>query len=335
MGQSSSAATSTRPGGPRRYSRASGFTHWSDNIRDKKLIKINMRQTSESGGTFKLTYQDDSSDDFLSIRSTFVFTGKYQVERVGAVSGSELFGVGLPVSSKGDIVATATPKTTSGTPKAGGGEGKKTPAPAAGTGAGAGAAAGAGADDEERESVDEVGVELVGLGPAPNTSTKGAGKGPIASKRTDSTTVAVSAARNKPARGPGSEKGDAETTTAGGSSTTGGGATTDPTAGIRITRFVTEKLSCKLSEGKTSSHWTIEPSATPDCDAQMAWKWDNPQSKEHHTAPPEALNILGEEDVETGAIDLRIRIPQLAAGWDPPVVVLNDVTGWKLGKKAW
>jgi len=108
-------------------------------------------------------------------------------------------------------------------------------------------------------------------------------------------------------------------------------------------RFSTHRLVCKLTEGSTTSVWHIESGDKSDCveaannaktDLNVSWPWMGNSGKESHVAPRGVIDFVGEEDLESGAIDLKIRIPQLAASWTPPVVVLTEVGGWKL-EKTW
>jgi hypothetical protein len=71
-------ATSKEPK-TRRFSRLTSFTHWMDNMSDKKSIKIKMTRRPSEGfdGVFTLWYQDDSNDEFMNIKSSFTFSGNY------------------------------------------------------------------------------------------------------------------------------------------------------------------------------------------------------------------------------------------------------------------
>jgi hypothetical protein len=249
----------------RRYSRASGFTHWMDNIKDRRVINIKMNKDANdpSRGTFSLVYTDDSSDDFLNIKSTFTYHGRFCL-----VEGEEApFGIKIPVNTKGNVVTDEALTDLAAVKRSESLVGRR------------GTTAASKLVDEERMALEEE-----------------------ATKSLDRT----------------SSKYDLRGTT---------------------TRFITSKLVCKLQEGGFASAWTIEPGEHTDCieagtdSTNVSWLWSAHGSKESHVAPPGALDFLGEEDPENGAIDLKIRIPQLAAGWSPPVVVLTEVGGWKLDKK--
>lgn len=116
----------------------------------------------------------------------------------------------------------------------------------------------------------------------------------------------------------------------------------------RATKFVTERLTCKLTEGSTTSMWVIEPGSEPDClemsaknpakamATQISWPWPGTGpnlAKQNHIAPLGSLDFMGEENLDTGAINIVIRIPQLNPGYDPPVLLLTENGGWQLGKK--
>jgi hypothetical protein len=242
----------------RRYSRASGFSHWMDNIRDKKSLKISMKQIGEGNGTFTLTYIDESSDDFLSTKSHFTFTGNYQHM---SEEERDLFGVGLVLGSQGALILDYS-------------------------------------DDPQQAKSDE---------------------------RTESKVTRAS-------------KGRADESNIDQSST---GIPT-----LKMTRFFTEKLACKLTEGNCTQSWTIVQSTLPDCLettaadilCRVSWLWSGVDGvKATRKAPPGTLDFIGEESFESdgsSSIDLKIRVPHLAAGFSPPVVVLNEVGGWKLGKRT-
>jgi hypothetical protein len=253
----------------RRYSRTSGYSHWMDNIKDKKLLKINLKQTSDSQGTFTLLYTDDSSDDFLNLKSNFTFTGRYQ--HLLQPDEREAFGVIIPVTARGAVLVegatTATAATSSNDLH------KSKPPNHKGS-----------TDPFVASSKDAADLELF--------------------KQTINNTT------------------------------------------TKMTRFFTEKIVCKLTEGTCVQSWTIVQSTQPDCIEtapadivqKVSWPWSGVDgAKLSHQAPPGTLDFVGEESFEPGgasSIDLKIRIPQLAAGHNPPVVCLNEVGGWKLGKKS-
>ena len=242
----------------RRYSRSSGFAHWMDNVKDKKTLKINMKQTSPGRGSFTLIYTDSSSDDFVSIKSTFTFSGSYS--QVGSHEEADLFGVSIKLNPRGNVVS----------------------------------------GDAQRDKKQDR-----------HPSIKQVKK---SAEQIDDSKDSMSV------------------------STPGGGSTI-----TRTTRFLTEKLVCKLTEDSCTQTWTIVPSTLPDClektaseiERRVSWEWtDENGLKVHHSAPPGTLDFVGEETFEGGTsyLDLKIRIPQLQNGLEKSVVCLNEVGGWKLGK---
>ena len=109
--------------------------------------------------------------------------------------------------------------------------------------------------------------------------------------------------------------------------------------GELILHFRTQSLTCKLSEDGAARTWVITPHAEPDSTTQeqtdiISWEWDPSKGSKsatvQHTAPLGALDIFGEEDASTGNMNLKFRIPQLAAAWSTPVVALNPSGGWEL-----
>lgn len=135
-------------------------------------------------------------------------------------------------------------------------------------------------------------------------------------------------------------------------------------------RFITRELICKLSEDGHGSTWWILPSENPDCTVSdsgvISWPWDSSETASKansssastitsstsstgsaglaplrrpsaktitHTAPIGAMDFVGDDNPETGGFMLRLRIPQLAAGWNPSVVALNPTSGWELSKQ--
>jgi len=143
-----------------------------------------------------------------------------------------------------------------------------------------------------------------------------------------------------------------------------------PDAEAGSIRFITRELICKLSEDGSGSTWWILPSEAPDCSINdvgvISWPWDSsetaskavsssastttsstssgptanlpslrrPSSKTiTHTAPIGSMDFVGEDNPETGGFMLRLRMPQLAAGWNPSVVALNPTSGWELSKQ--
>jgi hypothetical protein len=288
-----------------------------DNIRDKKLIKIKLKQISENSGSFTLSYTDDSSDDFLNIKSTFTYTGKYFVEgKASSLGVNDAFGVGIITTPKGevltgeeaDLAAEELELEMIASPIKGGKD----------------------ATGKRSESLVMAGTSPKrGLTKIPEKQPTHHGKNDHGATNNNNTTIAAAPPTTA------TSTTNTTTITNGKPPTAPRRVSTSISRNVRITKFVTERLTCKLTDGGISSFWTIEPSEKPDCDAHCAWPWEGTLSKMSHTAPADALNFLGQEDIETGSIDLRMRIPQLAAGWNPPVVVLNEMTGWKLDKKSW
>jgi len=262
-----------------------------DNIKDEKVIKIKLSRISEKEGTFQLMYLDKSSDDFMSIKTTFTYTGRYR-EVSGEESKDMLFGVVIPmvpsdVNKKHSVAQTVDDSK----------EESKDFAPPP--------------DDRQAAEFDVAGtIHKIDH----NSNNKR--KSTAASKRSSTTTASPPAA-NPP-----------------------------KPANCRTTRFTTERLVCKLSEGDATATWVIEPSEVSDCqemkekdpkkqmESHVSWLWPGSGARETHKAPIGSLDFIGEENFDTGAINLVIRIPQLAAGWNPPVVVLNELGGWQLGKKV-
>lgn len=107
------------------------------------------------------------------------------------------------------------------------------------------------------------------------------------------------------------------------------------TLSIPFVRFTTEQLKCRLQEGKAKSFWLVAPSSTPDCDERNSWPWQVGRFREHHFASPNVLNILGKENPQASVIELRFHVPELAAAWTPPAVVLNEMSGFVLPRKKW
>ena len=108
----STAHFKAEPAKNRRYSRSSGFAIGADNLKDKKLLKIHLKQISPGRGNFVLTYTDDSSDDFLNIKSTFVFSGTYS--QSSASDDRDLFGVSITVNPRGNVVTEDAKNKKSG-----------------------------------------------------------------------------------------------------------------------------------------------------------------------------------------------------------------------------
>ncbi len=134
-----------------------------------------------------------------------------------------------------------------------------------------------------------------------------------------------------------------------------------PDSEVGSIKFTTRELICKMSEDGKGSIWWILPSDNPDCIINAAgaitWPWDvsstnksvsaasassprhaqnlrRPSSKAvMHTAPIGSMDFVGEDNPETGGFMLRLRIPQLAAMWNPSVVALNPTCGWELSKQ--
>ena len=257
----------------RRYSRSSAFTHGMDNIRDKQALKITMKQTSDMQGNFSLSYLDESIDDFMTIRSNFTFSGRYQ--HVSIDDEKDLFGVGFPPSFRPDFL-------------------------------------------EEKQLPQ---LQQPNLNPTASPKL-------IQQNRSDSLMVGSSFSTR-------TVDSDAKRSS----------SPAIKHASVTATRFFTEKLVCKLTEGNSTQYWTVSPSTQPDCLEttpqdiinKVSWLWSGVDgAKVTHTAPPGSLDFLGLENIEQAGptIDLRIRIPQLAAGNNPPILRLNELSGWKLGKKS-
>ena len=221
-------------------------------------------------GAFTLVYTDDSSDDFISIKSTFTYSGYFcPVEGVD----QDPFGIKILVNTKGNVIPDV--------------------------------------DDDDLEEQEKINVKR-------SESLVGRRGTTAASKLIDDEKLEKTFDSSNQSR-TSSKMQDQKKL---------------------VTKFITQKLVCKLCEGTVTTTWTIVPGDMPDCSEAgtksdaVSWPWSGSSTKESHVAPRGALDFLGEEDLESGAIDLKIRIPQLAAAWTPPVVVLTEVGGWKLDK-AW
>lgn len=269
--QQSSSASPPAPGSllvsakNRRYSQSSAFSHWSDHIKEKKVLTISLKETSAEQGLFTLSYTDESSDNFFTTKTHFVFSGRYQHQPHNAPTpalGSgevdqDAFGVKILVDTKGDVV-----------------------------------------------------LEDV----IPLTATR--------KMTVDSSTTMRSESSTKPRA--------------------------VPVVSLKsTTRFFTEKLTCKLSEGEVTESWMVVQSTSPNClektpehmKQRVSWNWPATGVEKSHGqylqhAPAGTLDFIGEELVEgqTSTIDLRIRFPQLQAWLTPPVLALNETTGWKLAR---
>lgn len=247
-------SNSLLPSKNRRYSQSSAFSHWSDHIKEKKVLTISLKETGSDQGMFTLSYTDESSDNFFTTKTHFVFSGRYQHQRSANSSSPiveelDVFGVKLPVDTKGDIILEEVPITLT-----------------------------------RKMTVDS-----------------------SATLRSE-----ASASVNK-----------------------------------SVTRFFTEKLTCKLAEGELVENWVIVQSTQPNClertaeqiKQRVSWNWPATGVEKTHNhylqqAPPGTLDFIGEELIEgqTSSIDLRIRFPQLQAWLTPPVLALNETTGWKLAR---
>lgn len=251
----------------RRYSRSSGFTHWMDNMKDKKVMKITLKSNGDGRGNFTMVYTDDSSDDFQSSKSVFTFTGSYR--HLGSEEHNDLFGVSIVVNPKGAVVI----------------------------------------EDDKKLDKSRLAAQKASAAKA---------DGFVSSAR-ENIPDAVMVDRQIKASN----------------------------SIVKVTRFLTEKVTCKLTEGDCTQVWTIIPSTEPDCtettpseiERSVSWPWTiEPGAKFTHKAPPGTLDFVGEETFEASgmsSIDLKLRIPQLACGHTPPTVCLHEMGGWKLGKKSY
>jgi hypothetical protein len=224
----------------RRFSRMTNFTHWMDNISDKKLIKIKMTRKPSEGfdGVFILWYQDDAADDFMNIKSTFTFSGKYTP---GTEAGSIKF-----VTNELNCKLTEDGHSFTW---------RITPADKP--------------DCIINESTGVISWPWDTYGVADNRSASSA-------------TIPAS-----------------------------GSPPSGELVGVANSTTSTDKLTPRRSSIFRGFSKVIE-----------------------HTAPLGSLDFVGEDNPETGGFVLRLRIPQLAAGWNPAVVALNPMGGWELSKQS-
>jgi len=248
----------------RRYSRASAFNHWMDNIKDRKFLKMHMKQLGDNNGTFTLVYVDEFADEFFNVKTNFTYVGTYQIAREN--ESREIFGVVLPVDSRGVIDLK---------------------------------------DSSYREKDPDIGHML----------------------STERIADSTGAGMNKELSINAQDR-------------------SKTSSNVQFAKFFTEKLTCTITENNSTQVWVITPSTNPDCmektpreiQQKVSWLWTGENMlKVAHTAPPGALDFVGEECFEpkgSSSVDLRFRFPLLVTSQNPAVVALSEMGGWKLGKQS-
>ena len=343
MGQTLASSSSTQV-----YSRSTGFTHYSDNVKDRKKLKLVMKRKKNAdpkvlnNGNFTLRYDDDVADDFQNTKTSFVYTGTYFVEAL-EIGDEQRDGIGISTQREtpGDRDSVKRRSKNRSFVSLSSPTGLRSSDLSRASGL--------------KKSQSQLSVLQSDMGPAlPFSTGVPTGGGSSTPKNGGSSTPKNFADEMSDATSDGgvSAPGTVE------SSRSRNGA---PQGKLVVTRFKVTAMRCTLSNDDVKSKWVVAHSTEPDCDADretgnLVWAWPGASTPSAdgesaarrpvggpnvvakgkeilHSVPYNELDFTGEEDPHTGSLHLHVRIPQLAAMWDDPSVVLLPMGGWDMERK--